>query len=117
VKRLGSVVTVLFLTGCGLRVGPINKPPMPTGAERPSRITVTRVSSVMGWPVPMIFTIDDVEIYGLWGGESYSFMLEPGDYVFGYYLGFNQCRTGIQIESKSSQHILLGPPCKIRPAD
>jgi len=70
----------------------------------------------MGWPVPMIFTIDGVETYGLWLGQSYTFMLEPGDYIFGYFLGFNECRRYVRIESKPSQLVHLGPPCKIRPA-
>lgn len=113
---LGLVLSLLLLAGCGLRVGYINKPPEPTGVATPSRVTVTRVGSIMGWPVPMIFTIDGVEMYGLWTGQSYSFMLEPGDYIFGYYLGFNECRQYIRIERKPSQAINLGPPCKIRPA-
>lgn len=116
VKRLALVVAVLFLSSCGLRHGPINKPPVPTGIAKPSRVTVSRVSSFTGWPVPMIFTINSVEIYGLWSGQSYSFMLEPGDYIFGYYLGFGECRRYIRIENKPSQHIHLAPACKITPA-
>jgi hypothetical protein len=65
----------------------------------------------------MIFTINAVEIYGLWGGQSYSFMLEPGNYVFGYFLGFNQCRRFVRVLNRPSQVFYLGPPCKIRPAD
>ena len=116
-KRLVLLVAVLFLTGCGLRHGPINKPPAPTGVEKPSQVRVTRVPSIMGWPFPMIFTIDGVEIFGLAERQSYCFMLEPGDYIFGYYLGFNECRQYVRIERKPSQHILIGPSCKIRPAD
>ena len=116
VKRLGLVVAVLVLAGCGMRLGPINKPPAPTGLAPPSRVTVTRVPSIMGWPVPMVFTIDGVETYGLWHGGRYTFMLEPGDYIFGYYLGFNECRQDTRIENKPSQLFHLGPPCRIRPA-
>lgn len=107
---------MLLLAGCGMRVGYINSPPEPIGVAALSQVTVTRVSSIMGWPVPMIFTIDGVEIYGLWTGQSYTFSLEPGDYIFGYYLGFNECRQYIRIERKPSQLIYLGPPCKIKNA-
>lgn len=112
-KRLGLVVAVLLLSGCGLRLGPINKPPAPTGVEPPSRVTVTRTPSIMGWPLPMIFTLDGEEIYGLWSGQSHSFLLEPGDYIFGYYLGFNECRRFVRIGRRPSQTVRLGPPCKI----
>ena len=61
----------------------------------------------------MMFTIDGVEIYGLWSGQSYSFMLDPGDYIFGYYLGFNECRHFVRIERRPSQYIRISPPCKI----
>jgi len=117
VKRLALVVTVLCLGGCGLRTGPINKPPTPTGVEKPVRVTVSRIPSVMGWPVPMIVTIDGVETYGLWSGQSYSFQMEPGEHLFGYFLGFNECNKFIRIGRKPSQRILLGPPCRIRAAD
>lgn len=70
----------------------------------------------MGWPVPMIFTIDGVQTYGLWSGQSYSFLLDPGDYIFGYYLAFNECRRFVRIQRKPSQLIYLGPSCEIRPA-
>jgi len=109
-------VAVLFLSGCGLRLGPIDKPPAPTGVATPSRVTVTRASSVMGWPLPMVFTIDGVETYGLWGGQSYSFLLEPGEYVFGFFLGFNECRRLVRVAGRPSQSFRLGPSCAIEPS-
>lgn len=110
------IAAVLVLTGCGWKIGPINYPPAPTGVAEPSQVTVKRVTSIMGSVVPMIFTIDGVEVYGLWTDESYTFMLEPGDYIFGYYLGFNECRQYTRIRRVPSQLIYLGPPCQIRPA-
>jgi predicted small lipoprotein YifL len=116
VKRLGLIAAVLLLAGCGWRIGPINYPPAPAGAIEPSQVTVKRVNSVMGLFVPMVFTINGVETYGLWTDESYTFMLDPGEYIFGYYLGFNECRRSIRIRARPSQLVYLGPPCKIRHA-
>ena len=116
-KRLGLIAAVLLLTGCGWKIGPVNYPPAPSGERTPSEVTVKRVTSIMGLVVPMTFTIDGDEIYGLWTDESYTFMLEPGDYIFGYYLGFNECRQYIRIRPVPSQLIYLGPPCEIRPAE
>jgi predicted small lipoprotein YifL len=116
VKRLGLIVVVLVLAGCGWKIGPINYPPEPIGSARPSQVTVKRVTSIMGLVAPMVFTINGVETYGLWTDESYTFRLEPGDYIFGYYLAFNECRQYIRIEPVPSQLIYLGPPCQIRPA-
>jgi hypothetical protein len=111
------IAAVLVLTGCGWKIGPINYPPAPTGVAEPSQVTVKRVTSIMGLVVPMVFTIDGVEVFGLWTDESYTFMLAPGDYIFGYYLGFNECRQYIRIRRVPSQLIYLGPPCRIRPAE
>lgn len=112
-KRFGLVFGVLLLSGCGIRLGHINSPPAPSGYVQPTRVTVSRISSFTGWPAPMVFTIDGEEIYGLWGGQSYSFMLDPGDYIFGYYLAFNECRHFVRIKQRPTQHIRIGPPCKI----
>lgn len=112
-KTLGLIVASLLLSACGLRQGPINNPPAPEGSEELTRVTVSRVPSIMGWPWPMIFTIDGEEIYGLDDRGSYGFLLEPGQYIFGYYLAFNECRHLVKIERKPSQHILLATPCKI----
>ena len=116
-KRLGVIAAVLLLTGCGWRIGPINYPPTPGSASSPTEVTVKRVTSVMGLVAPMIFTIDGREIYGLWTDESYTFPLEPGDYIFGYYLGFNECRQYVRIRPVHRQIFYLGPPCKIRAAE
>lgn len=117
VKRLGLISAVLLLTGCGWKIGPIHYPPTPSDTTKASQVTVKRVSSIMGLVVPMVFTIDGVETYGLWTDESYTFLLEPGDYIFGYYLGFNECRHYTRVRPVARQLFYLGPPCEIRAAE
>ncbi|MEA3277785.1 MAG: OmpA family protein [Pseudomonadota bacterium] len=72
-----------------------------------------RDKSWMGAPVPMIFLIDGTEIYGFWRGQRYSFRLAPGDYAFGYYLAFNECRQLVMIEPGQDHLFKLAPNCVI----
>jgi len=112
-KRTASLAALLVLTGCGFKVGPIKDPPASGGFGLPANVTVYRAPSIMGLPVPMTFLIDSVEIYGLWAGDEYRFSLDPGDYVFGYFLGLNECRRWGRIEPGQSYRIKLAPNCVI----
>lgn len=112
-KKLSALAALFVLSGCGFKVGLINDPPEPSGSSIPSRITVYRANSIMGFPVPMTFLIDSKEIYGLWGGDEFSFLLDPGEYVFGYFLGLNDCYRYGQIESGQNYRIRLAPNCVI----
>jgi outer membrane protein OmpA-like peptidoglycan-associated protein len=112
-KRSGLLAFALLLGGCGFRVGLVNAPPAPGYAETPSRITVHRANRIIGFVIPMTFLIDSVEIYGLWSGGRYDFSLAPGEYVFGYFLGVNECRQRVQIEPGRNYRVTLAPSCVI----
>lgn len=113
-KKLGLLAVFFLLTGCGFKTGLVNRPPAVTDPLSPARVTVYRPVSLVGIPVPMTFMIDGVETYGLWIGQSYSFRLDAGDYIFGFYLGVNECRQFIRLIPKRSHSIRLGPECHIK---
>ena len=108
------MLAVALLAGCGFKVGLVHQPPAPTTPGEAASVTVYRPESLIGFPVPMVFWIDRVETYGLWGGQSYSFRLDPGAYVFGYYLGFNECSRLMRFASATNYLVTLNPWCSIR---
>lgn len=108
------MLAAALLAGCGFKVGLVHQPPAPTTPGEAASVTVYRPESVIGFPVPMVFWIDRVETYGLWGGQSYSFRLDPGAYVFGYYLGFNECGRLMRFASATNYLVTLNPWCSIR---
>ena len=61
----------------------------------------------------MTFLIDGIEIYGFLPGQSYTFLLDPGEYIFGYYLGLNSCRRYGRIDPGVDHLIKLAPLCVI----
>jgi len=115
-RKLGLLLGVIALSGCGFKVGPINDPPIQTSGVyvTPSNITLHRADSIIGLTIPMTFLIDSVEIYGLWSGESHEFQLAPGEYIFGYFLGLNECRRYTKIEPGQDYRVTLKPTCVIK---
>jgi outer membrane protein OmpA-like peptidoglycan-associated protein len=112
-KRIGLLACALILGGCGFKAGLVNEPPVSRGGSPPSHITLHRKDHIIGLTIPMTFLIDSVEIYGLWSGEQWEFRLPPDDYVFGYFLGLNECRRLVEIEAGRDYLVTLGPNCVI----
>ena len=111
IKTIAIALLPLFLAcACATKVGQLNPPPQPSTAS-PSKITVYREPSVVGSPVTMVFNIDDVETYGLKSGQSYSFRLDPGEYVFSFFLGLNECRQVLWFKKGKDYRIKLAPTC------
>jgi hypothetical protein len=105
------VFVLVLLVGCaGGRMGPV--PPL-TSSEPAASVTVQRSRSVLGAPASMLFSIDDRKVYALRLGQQFSFMIDPGEYRFGYDLGFNQCRQRVILEPGERYVVRLTPVCQI----
>ncbi len=107
------LLPLLLTVGCA-STGPINPPPTPTSAH-PVQVTLHRVESPVGAPLPMVFRIDDTDIYGLGNGESYSFALDPGEYLFGWRFGMNDCAQAVWLHRGRNVRIDLSDLCNIPP--
>ena len=105
-----ALLPLILASACATQVGQLNPPPQ-TSTARPSKITVYRDESIVGSPVTMVFYIDDVKTYGLKSGQSYSFRLDPGEYVFGFFLGLNECRQVLWFKQGKDYRIKLSPTC------
>jgi len=110
---LATSLTLSLVVGCATKTGPISAPPQPGNSPDNAHITVYRESSLIGAPVTMVFLLDGKEVYGLRQKDRYSFQLAPGDHVFGYYLGLNECRQAFYIQAKGEYIFKLAPDCVI----
>jgi hypothetical protein len=108
------LLPVLLIAGCSTTSGPINAPPAPT-SRNPVNVTLHRVKSLEGAVAPMVFTIDGTEIYGLRDGETHRFKLDPGQYVFGWRLGFNTCAQDVWLRPGRDVDLTLSNDCSIPP--
>jgi hypothetical protein len=111
-RRVPLVLMLLTGAGCSSTEGLIHEPPTPTSSN-PASITIYRAKNPEAAIAPMIFTIDDTEIYGLRPGQSFTFRLDPGSYTFGWYLGLNTCRQAVWIQPKVNVRLRMSPDCNI----
>ena len=73
--RAFRLLPLLLFAGCSTAYGHLG-PPTPT-SRNPVTVTLHRVESISA--VPLVFTIDGTEIYGLRNGETYRIKLDPGN--------------------------------------
>jgi hypothetical protein len=100
-----------LLSGCaGGRLGPT--PPL-TSPEPAARVTVQRSRSLIGAPASMLFKIDGRQVHALRFGQQFSFLIDPGEYRFGYDLGFNQCSRRVILDPGASYVLRLTPVCQM----
>ena len=112
--RAFRLLPLLLLAGCSTTYGPISAPPTPAG-RNPVTVTLHRVESISGAAVPLVFTIDGTEIYGLRNGETYRIKLDPGQYVFGWQFGLNTCNQDVWLRPGRDIDLNLSNDCNIPP--
>ena len=49
--------------------------------------------------------------YRVWRNERFSFRLDPGEYVFYFTIGFNECRRVAFIQAPATYRFRLAPNC------
>jgi len=108
-----TVFAAAIAAGCAS--GPIASPPPLTEPGSAAFVTLERKSNIVGLPAPMFFIINDRRIYRLLNGARWSFQIDPGEYRFGYDLGFNACRQRVILKPNQRYVIELTPICEIEP--
>ncbi|WP_295453529.1 hypothetical protein [uncultured Thiodictyon sp.] len=102
------LVAAVLLAGCA--GGLIGELPRVTKPALASSVTVYRDEWV-GFVGPIILRIDDRRVFRLWVHQQFSFPLDPGEYVFYYTIGFNECRRVAFIQPRQSYKLRLAPNC------
>ena len=108
------VLLALLVAGCASSFGPIAAPPAVTSRE-PVKVSLHRVESIEGAAVPLVFLLNGAETYGLANGETYSFELDPGQYVFGWAFGLDTCSQDVWLRPGRDVDLTLSNDCDIPP--
>ncbi len=106
-----SIILALLLAGCAS--GPMDTIPPQVSSEPAASVTVQRSESLIGAPASMLFRIDDRRVYALRFGQQFSFSIDPGEYSFGYDLGFNECSQRVLLDPAQRYLVQLTPVCRI----
>jgi hypothetical protein len=111
--RLPLLPALLGLLLIGCAGGPMGPTPPLSSAKPAASVTVQRAQSLWGAPASMLFSIDGRRIYALRLGQQFSFLIDPGEYRFGYDLGFNACRQRVILAPGGRYVVRLTPVCRI----
>lgn len=111
--RLLPLLPVLAALLSGCATGPMGPMPPLTSSQPAASVTVQRAESFWGAPASMLFSIDHRHVYALRYGEQFSFLIDPGEYRFGYDLGFNSCRQRVILDAGQSYVVRMTPVCQI----
>jgi hypothetical protein len=107
---LPTLTLITATLGCaGGAMGPM--PPVVSG-QPPVTVTVQRSKSLVGAPASMLFKIDGRRVYALRLGQQFSFSLDPGEYNFGYDLGFNECGKRVLLDPGQAYLVRMTPVCQ-----
>lgn len=95
----------------GCTTGPVGPTPPVYQPERAATVTVFRDGSWVGLWVPIMLRIDDRKTFLVGRNEAYSFQLDPGEYLFDFSIGFNECRRVAYVPPRASSRFRLAPNC------
>jgi len=95
----------------GCAYGPVGPTPRVTNPSAAANVTVFRDGSWVGLWAPILLRIDERKTFKVARNQQYSFQLDPGEYVFDFTIGLNECRRVALIEPRGSYRYRLAPNC------
>lgn len=110
-----AVVAALLctaLSGCapGGFIGPR---PLVSDPARAANVTFFRDGSLVGFAGAIHVKMEGRDLMRLRRNQSFSFSVDPGEYMIDYSIGFNECRNTILVRSGMSYRFRLAPNCSI----
>jgi hypothetical protein len=111
-RPLTAAALAAVLGGCA-HGGFIGPQPLVTNPGQASTVTFYRTKGVVGFVGPIVVELDGQPLMRLWGGQSFSFQIDPGEYLIDYSIGFNDCRRALIVYPGHSYSYRLVPNCTV----
>ena len=114
IKLIMYLIALLLLNACASS-GMINPTPPVSSPETAANITIHRAIPHDFFSDNLVFTINDVDIFGFDKGSDFKFVLNEGNYMFGYKHGIftNKCSVEVEIQTGINYVFNLEPDCVI----
>jgi hypothetical protein len=111
-NRIASYFALAFVAGCATS-GLINPPPVPSTPNASANVRIHRHVTGNAVLEDVTFTIHDEPIYRFGHTKTFAFVMDPGEYLFGYVQGGKRCSTDVQIDAGGNYVFDLMPNCVI----
>ncbi|MCK5479349.1 MAG: hypothetical protein KAI44_10550 [Methylococcales bacterium] len=110
-----TILLPLLLNACASSSGMLNPTPPVNSPETSANITIHRAISQDALPDNLIFTINGVDTFGFDKDNDFKFVLNEGNYIFGYKHGVfeKHCSVDVEIHAGINYVFSLEPDCVI----
>ena len=98
-NRIIGYLALALVTGCAGNGLIINQPPMPDSTQDSVKVRIHRDVADAEVLDEVTFTINEEPIYQFGDTSDFTFVTEPGEYLFGYRQGGTHCSTDVQIDA------------------
>jgi hypothetical protein len=112
-NRIIGYVALALIAGCSTGGNIINQPPMPNSPQDSANIRIHRDVADKEVLDDVTFTINEEAVYQFGDTSDFTFVTDPGDYLFGYRQGGKHCSTDVQIDAGGFYVFSLKPGCII----
>jgi hypothetical protein len=112
-NRIIGYLALTLIAGCATNGTIINQPPMPDSPKDSANVRIHRDVAVKEVLNDVTFTINQEPIYQFGDTSDFTFITEPGEYLFGYRQGGQDCSTDVQIDAGGFYVFDLKPGCLI----
>jgi len=113
IYRIVAYFVLAFITACSTNGLIINPPPIPNSPQDSAKIRIHRDVAEGEVLEDVTFTINEEPVYQFGDTSDFTFVTDPGDYLFGYRQGGKDCSTDVQIDAGKSYVFSLKQGCII----
>ncbi len=111
--RTAILLLAVALTVAGCATGQTGPLPAVTRPNEASNMTLYRDGSLVGLFSVMTLRLDGREVYRLGRNQAFSFRIDPGEYLFDFSIGLNECRRSYYVKPGRSYRFRLVPNCMV----
>ena len=112
-NRIIGYVALALIAGCSTNGVIINPPPIPDSSQDSVKVRIHRNVADGEVLDDVTFTINEEAVYQFGDTSDFTFVTDPGEYLFGYRQGGKHCSTDVQIDAGGAYVFSLKPGCII----